>query len=133
MKFALSTSLNFVAFPLEGQLEFNTGTSSFFGGMNENLLLLPSPSLPSHMCTHFTSILETKNWVQLLFSSQESQNDSYTFTQLSIKGDYTLLVKFQSGERAHNSSSDGVLGKPFLQGGKVINLQLVCLKASAFI
>lgn len=61
--------------------------------------------------------------------TQESQNDSSAFTQFSIKWNPIFLVKFQTGERAQNSNRDRVLGKQFLQGGKVINLP----KAAAFI
>ena len=98
-------------------------------------LLLPVHThvLPKHLgtctCTYATTLRERKNWIQSQIFTQESQNDSYAFTQLSIKWNPIFLVKFQTGERAQNSNRDGVLGKQFLQGGKVINLP----KASAFI
>jgi len=85
------------------------------------------------ICTYSTTLPERKNWIQSRIFTQESQNDSYTFTQFSIKWNPIFLVKFQTGERAQNSNHDGVLGKQFLQGGKVINLQFDSPKASAFI
>lgn len=68
--------------------------------------------------------LRERTGPKFLLSSEESQNGSCTFTQLGIKGDSPLLVKFQTGERAQNSDSEGILGRHFLQGGEVISLQL---------
>lgn len=79
------------------------------------------------------TILGGKNWTQTPVFIPESQNDSYLFTQFSMKWNSIFLIQFQTEERAQNSNSDGVLGKHFLQGGKVINLQFSRLKASAFI
>lgn len=101
------------------------------------LFLMHTHVLPKHLgtctCTYSTTLPERKNWIQSRIFTQKSQNDSYTFTQFSIKWNPIFLVKFQTGERAQNSNRDGVLGKQFLQGGKVINLQSDSLKASAFI
>ena len=83
-------------------------------------LLLPMHThvLPKHLgtctCTYATTLRERKNWIQSQIFTQESQNDSYAFTQLSIKWNPIFLVKFQTGERAQNSNRDGVLGKQFL-------------------
>lgn len=106
-----------LAFHLEGQLEFNTWISSSFRGMNKNLLPLPYPLFLTHIHT-LPAYERERTGPQLFICIQDSQNDSCTFTQLSVKGDSITFVLLQMGERTQKSNSDGVLGKNFLQSGK---------------
>ena len=68
------------------------------------LFLMHTHVLPKRLgtctCTYSTTLPERKNWIQSRIFTQEFQNDSYTFTQFSIKWNPIFLVKFQTGERA---------------------------------